>query len=111
MAKAEEMSDAARNAFSSLTESDFVYPSFLDDQGNSHQLSGSNFSMLLDSPNRSVRKGAFDAMMGQFGQFNNTLSSTYASNVKADMFKRNARGFARLPRDGSVRHQRAGQCV
>jgi oligoendopeptidase F len=94
MAKAEEMSDAARNAFSSLTESDFVYPSFLDDQGNSHQLSGSNFSMLLDNPNRSVRKGAFDAMMGQFGKFNNTLSSTYASNVKADMFKRNARGFA-----------------
>jgi oligoendopeptidase F len=94
MAKAEEMADAARNAFSSLTESDFVYPTFVDDQGNTHQLSGSNFSMLLDHPNRSVRKGAFEAMMGQFGKFNNTLASTYASSVKADMFKRNARGYA-----------------
>jgi oligoendopeptidase F len=94
LAQAEELFDAGGTAYSSLTESDFEYPSFTDDQGNTHQLTGSNFTVLLDHPNRSVRRGAFEGVMGLYGKFNNTFSATYAANVKANIFKKNARGYA-----------------
>jgi oligoendopeptidase F len=94
MAQAAELFDAGDSAFSALTESDFVFPSFEDDQGNTHQLSASNFAVLLDHPNRSVRRGAFEAMMGIYGKYNNTFASTYAANVKADIFRKTARGYA-----------------
>ena len=93
MAKAQELFDAGDSAYSALTESDMEYPPFLDDTGKSYQLTDANYGVMLDSPDRSVRRGAFQTMMGTHGKYANTHAATYGANVKADIFRKDARGY------------------
>jgi oligoendopeptidase F len=94
MAKAGELFDAGDSAFSALTESDFEYPNFVDAAGTSHALTDANYPLYIDSTDRSVRRGAFESMMGTHGKFINTLAATYSASVKANLFNMKARGYA-----------------
>lgn len=69
--------------FNVLTNSDMEYPYVETEDGEMEQLSDGLYSLLIQSQDREIRKGAFDAMYATYGQFENTLASTLAGNVKA----------------------------
>ena len=52
------------------------------------------YSLLLQSPDREVRKAAFESMFGAYRDHINMLAANYAGNVKKDWFYAKVRGFS-----------------
>ncbi|KAA6370232.1 MAG: putative Oligoendopeptidase F, partial [Streblomastix strix] len=64
-----------------------------DDEGNEVELSNGNYIKFLHSLNRDVRKGAWMAVYNAHIALKNTLTSTLAGQIKADIFMQKARRF------------------
>lgn len=88
------MARSAENIYSLLKDSDFVYPSILDEKGEEIRLTNGNFVPLEESPDRRVRKDAFEKYYSVFRQFNNSLAATLDAQVEQLMFQARARGYA-----------------
>ncbi|CCI84316.1 oligoendopeptidase F [Lactobacillus pasteurii DSM 23907 = CRBIP 24.76] len=87
VADASDALSNAENTFGVLTNSDMEYGYVLDEDGEMVQLSDGLYSLLIQSPNREVRKNAFDVMYASYDQFQNTLASTLSGVVKAHNFQ------------------------
>lgn len=72
----------SENTFNVLTNSDMEYGYMQDEDGNMEQLSNGLYSLLIQSQNRDVRKGAFNTLYASYGQFQNSLASTLSGVVK-----------------------------
>ena len=64
-----------------------------DDTGQDIELTQSSFSSLLQRPDRSVRKVAFDAFYSEFSDHRYTLASALSNSVKSDVFLARARNY------------------
>lgn len=91
--KGEEMlallGDAAQapsNAFDMLADVDFVYPLIKDENGKNVRLTNGNFGVFRESKLRRVRKAAFEAYLGQYKKFINTVTELYGGSVKLDNY-------------------------
>ena len=82
IADASDAMGVSENTFNVLTNSDMEYGYVQDDEGNMEQLSDGLYSLLIQSQNRDVRKGAFDTLYATYGQFQNSLASTLSGVVK-----------------------------
>ena len=71
----------AENTFESLTDADMTFPDIVID-GNHLELTESNYSNYLDDDNREIRKQAFNNLLGTYGEYKNTLASTFSGNVE-----------------------------
>ena len=71
----------AENTFESLTDADISFPDIIVD-GKHLELTESNYSNYLDDPNRDIRKQAFNNLLGTYGNFKNTIASTFSGNVE-----------------------------
>src|SRR5262249_13356707 len=49
---------------------------------------------FLESQDRDVRRAAFEAMLGTYASYRNTLAATYAAQVKRDIFFARAHRYA-----------------
>ncbi len=67
--------------FDMLTDADIKFGMITDESGHEVELTGSNYRVFLQSKKREVRKKAFEQMLGKYGEFKNTISSTFAGNV------------------------------
>ncbi|WP_297819793.1 oligoendopeptidase F [uncultured Lactobacillus sp.] len=83
VADASDALGVSSNTFNVLTNSDMQYGFTQDDNGEMVQLSDGLYSLLIQSQNREVRKGAFEAMYDTYGQFENSLASTLSGVTKA----------------------------
>lgn len=70
----------ASNVFEALTDADIVFPSISKD-GVMVELTESNYNAFIRSSNRQVRKEAFEALLGTYGKYKNTLATTFRGNV------------------------------
>lgn len=84
---------ASEATFNVLTNSDMEYGYVQDENGEMVQLSDGIYSLLIQSQDREIRKGAFDEMYATYGQFENSLASTLAGNVKAHNFEAKAHNY------------------
>ena len=82
IADASDAMGVSENTFNVLTNSDMEYGYVQDDEGNMEQLSDGLYSLLIQSQNRDVRKGAFDTLYATYGQFLISLASTLSGVVK-----------------------------
>ncbi len=73
--------DTAEKTFESLTDADMKFPDIVID-GKNLELTESNYSLYLDDPNREIRKQAFNNLLGTYGNYKNTLASTFSGNVE-----------------------------
>jgi len=73
--------DTAEKTFESLTDADINFPDIVVD-GKTYPLNESNYSVYMDSPNREIRKNAFNNLLGTYGNYKNTLASTFSGNVE-----------------------------
>lgn len=90
------LGDAAQcpsNAFDMLADVDFVYPLIKDENGKKVRLTNGNFGVFRESKSRRVRKAAFEAYLGQYKKFINTVTELYAGSVKLDNYFASVRAY------------------
>ena len=93
LAQAEIVMDVPSDVFSMFSDVDLPLPEVTDEQGEKVRLTHGNYSTLLFSRNRDVRREAFQGMMGTFKAFSSTMAACYAGAVKAAVFKARARRY------------------
>lgn len=86
IAMAGEMSAAPDTVYSMLTDADMKFPSVRNEEGESVELTQSNYIPLMMSKNREVRSAAFNALYETYQSFSATIPAIYEASIKADMF-------------------------
>lgn len=94
LAMAQEALGASGNIYDMLTDVDMSLGKVHDENGKLIELTHARYGSLLESKNRSVRKGAFERMMKAYGVYGSTFAATYAANVKSDVFNARVRGYS-----------------
>ncbi len=93
LAGASEMAGSFDTIYSMLTDADLEFPTVHDSEGHEEQLSSGNYILFLESPDRQLRRSAYEAMYHTYGKYANTIAATLSSSVKKDNFYAKARGY------------------
>ena len=88
-----EMAQAAGQAFRKLNDADLRFGDVQDEKGERIELTHGTFSTLLNSPERSVRKTAFEKMYAQYDAHQHTLTATLNGSIQRDIYYARARNF------------------
>jgi len=64
-----------------------------DEEGNSVELTNSNYVKYMNSKNREVRKNAFTNMYKYFKSFKNTIAASLKGNIKENFFESDVHKF------------------
>lgn len=64
-----------------------------DEDGNSVELTNSNYTKYMNSKNREVRKNAFSNMYKYFKSFKNTIAASLKGNIKENFFESDVHKF------------------
>jgi oligoendopeptidase F len=89
-----ELDAAPYNIFSMLNNADIRFPEIADEKGELVELSHGRYIKYMQSENRDVRRGAYEAMYKTYGQYKNTLAASLNSKIKSGMFFAKARNFS-----------------
>jgi oligoendopeptidase F len=92
LAMQSEMSEASNHVFRQLNDADLKFGMVSDEHGAKIELSHSSYSALLHSPDRNVRKTAFQQYYGVYDAHRNTLAATLNGSVQRDVYYAKARG-------------------
>ena len=93
IAESNEMGFGFENAFKMLSFADIKYPEIESENGDKLPLTTSNFTVYLQSRDRTLRKNAFKTLYGKIGEFKNTYGALYGGSIKKDIFYAKERGF------------------
>ena len=93
LAAAGEVADAPDKIGSTFRNADLKFPNVLDSEGKEHQLTGGSFVPLLESSDRVLRKNAFEALYGKYGEYKNTVAATLDAQFKQLKFFANVRKY------------------
>ena len=88
-----EMQQVSSDTFSILNNADLKFPEVKDEDGETIPLTHGTYGLLMESPDREVRKAAFENLYSVYKQFNNTLASLYNGQVKTLIFNAQARQY------------------
>ncbi|QDS96617.1 Oligoendopeptidase F, plasmid [Roseimaritima multifibrata] len=88
-----EMAVAAGNAFRQLNDADLKFGDMTDHEGRTYELSHATFVQFLRSPDRAIRKQAFDQYYQQFEAHENTLAATLGGSIQSDVYYAKARNY------------------
>ena len=94
LASAGDMAQTPENVFSLFSDADMTFPDVEDAEGKKHPLSQGSYITLMMSPDRILRKNAFEAYYSVYQSFRNTLAATLSGNVKSLWFFTKARNYA-----------------
>ena len=76
-----------------IDNADLKLATIKDEKGEDVQLTKGNYLVFIRSTNRQVRKDAFEGMHTTFLKQRNTIAATLASQVKANIFYTQQRGY------------------
>ena len=93
LASAGEMANASENIAGVFRNAEQIFPDVTDSQGNVHPLTDATFVPLLTSPDRELRRRAFETYYKQLGQYKNTIAATLDGQFKQLCFFSNARHY------------------
>ncbi len=88
-----EMAGAAGRIFRQLLDADLKFGFVENEKGEKIELSQSTLSQFLQSPERSVRKKAFEQFYEQFTAHENAFAATLQGSVQKDVYYARARGY------------------
>lgn len=94
LAGASEILSASSRTFSVLNNADIEFPTVKDEEGNEVKLSHGLYGKLMESSNREVRKGAYEALYTTYRGLKNTFASTLSTHVKSHNFNAKIRNFS-----------------
>lgn len=87
-----ESAQTPSNAFSQLTNVDFIFPDIKTKDG-MLPLSQSTFSTLLQNPDRNVRKTAYKEFYKVYDTHKNTLATLLTGSIQQNVYQARARGY------------------
>ncbi len=93
LASAGEMADAPDNIYGLFTNADLTFPDAVDSQGNCLPLSAGTFVGYEASPDRGLRKDAYEKVYTTLGSFQNTAAALLSAQVKQLQFFSTARRY------------------
>ncbi|QUI22575.1 oligoendopeptidase F [Vallitalea pronyensis] len=89
-----EVLDAPRSIFDKVLYGDYVKPIIQDADGKDIELSSGAYGHILDnSPDRDLRKRAYEARWKSYDSFNNVLAEIYMTEVKANVATAKVKGY------------------
>ncbi len=88
-----EMAMAAGDAFRKLNDADLRFGELEDHEGRKIELSHATFAQFLISPDREVRRKAFEQYYKQFADHENTFAATLAGAIHRDVYYAKARNY------------------
>ena len=94
MAMAQEPMSGPQTIFTMLSDVELVFGTVKDEKGEEIKLTHGSYGLLLNSPDRRVRRDAYEGLYRAYHGMKNTVASMYAASVKGDVFRAKARGFA-----------------
>lgn len=93
LAEVSEIAGAASKTSSSFRNADLRFPDVTDSMGISHKLTQGTYIKYVESSDRTLRKNAFDALYGVYGQFRNTTADFLDTQFRQLKFYANARKY------------------
>lgn len=81
-----EVAESPKDIFSMFNNADIRFLEITGEDGHPVQVTHGRYMSLMQSRNRQVRKDAFEAMYGVYGDWRNTLAAMYRANVKQEAF-------------------------
>lgn len=81
-----EVAESPKDIFSMFNNADIRFPEIIGEDRHPVQVTHGRYMSLMQSRNRQVRKDAFEAMYGVYGEWRNTLAAMYRANVKQEAF-------------------------
>lgn len=79
--------------YSTISDIEMGHGEVIDPAGNKIKLTTGNYNLLLKNPDQNFRKKVSDTYLGEYKNFNLTISNLYISHVKASNFGAKLRGF------------------
>jgi len=83
----------AQKIFSSFLNADTKFPSIKDKEGKVYELTHGTYALYLRSPDRILRKNAFETLHRHFLSYENTLCDMLSAHVESHVFNAKARRF------------------
>lgn len=96
LAQAAELGGAPQNIFAMLNDADIRFPAVQDSEGKEMELTKGRYITFLESPDRTLRRNAFQSLYSVYRGQKNTIAAAYSASVKSDVF------FARARKYGSA---------
>ena len=81
------------DVFGMMANADMTYPDAVDAEGKAHHLTGGTFVPLQMSPDRQLRKDAYEKLYARLGEFKNTSAAMLYGQVKQLKFLADARHY------------------
>ncbi|HBG01723.1 MAG TPA: oligoendopeptidase F [Firmicutes bacterium] len=94
LAAAGEIAQAPSNIFRMFNNADLKFPEVKNDAGDMVELTHGRYGQLLESQQREVRKGAFEALYETYTAWRNTLGATFIASTKKELYFARARKYA-----------------
>ncbi len=82
LARMAEIAGAPQQIFGMINNADIRFGQIRDEQGKNIEVTHGNYVSLLESPDRRVRREAYEALYDAFAAQKNTLAATYYYNVR-----------------------------
>ncbi len=93
LAAAGQLGQSPDDIFSYLNDADMRFDDVLDSEGVTHAVTHGSFSALLQSPDRTLRRAAFESLYSVYGQFRNTSAALLSAQMKQLQFFADARRY------------------
>ena len=93
LAMADEPLGGPDTIFTMLTDVDMSFGEVTLPDGGAVELTHGSYGLLLENPDRGVRRQAYEKLYGAFRTYSNTIAATYGASVKGDVFRAEARCF------------------
>nr|MDE6004443.1 hypothetical protein [Oscillospiraceae bacterium] len=76
--------ETASDVYQTLTDSDMKFGCITDENGNSVELTDTNYMLYIRSENREVRKSAFQKLYASYKQYQNTIAGLYSGQLEVE---------------------------
>ncbi len=93
MALAGEMMGSPETIYSMFNDADLKFPDAVDKDGNLHQVTHESYIPLVQNPDRTLRKSAFDGLYHTYENFKNSSAEMLSAQVKTLVFRARARKY------------------
>ncbi|MFP8955555.1 oligoendopeptidase F [Natrialbaceae archaeon A-CW3] len=88
-----EVTGSPGEVYGMLSNADMTFPTVEDPDGESVEITQSNFVNLLKRPDRDFRQRVYEAYFDEWETVRNTVASTYKNSVKTDVKLAQARNY------------------
>ncbi len=93
LAQASELTQAPDTIFSALNDADLTFGTIRDADGSDIELSHGRLWLLLERPDRAIRRAAFTQNRAAYAAHRTTFAATLSSAIRANIFNARARGY------------------